>query len=131
MESCRSPSPCCSRSGSVDVDPGVVITFFEDDIHFMLGLEAIAAAALPSPTSVAIPPVGATAAQSCIAFQRFLDNVALKVGMKNSNLVVDTNKQRLYGLFDGLPTHLADRFEAEISRYPWHLLPANRTVGKA
>ena len=120
MESCRSPSPCCSRSGSVDVDPGVVITFFEDDIHFMLGLPAIA-----------VPPVGATAAQSCIAFQRFLDNVALKVGMKNSNLVVDTNEQRFYGLFDGLPTHLADRFEAEISRYPWHLLPANRTVGKA
>ena len=46
------------------------------------------------------------------------------------NLVVDTNGQRLYGFFDGLPAHLADRFEAEISRYSWNLLPANRTAGK-
>ena len=82
------------------------------------------------PTSVPIPPVGATAAQSCIAFQQFIDIIALNVGMKNSNLVIDTNAQRLYGFFDGLPGNLADRFEAEISRYPWNLLPVNRSVGK-
>ena len=57
----------------------------------MLGLPGIAGAALPSPTSVA---VGATAAKSC---KKFIHNVALKVGMKNSNLVVEAARERLHG----------------------------------
>ena len=70
----------------------------------------------PLYTSVPIPRVGATAAQSAAAFKMFIDNVGLVVGMKNGNLVVDARGQRLYGLFDGLLAHVADRLEAEFGK---------------
>ena len=124
-----SPSPSCDV-GSQDVDPGVLILFFDDEVHCMLGLQGIAGAALPAPNSVPLPPAGVTVAQSSAALKTFIDNVGLKVGMKTTNLVHDARGQRLYGLFDGLSAHTADRFEAEIGTYHWAALPPATSVGK-